>query len=51
MYDYPEYPQFLKSDIKEMTLTEITEPEKEIDLKSEIKKLFENIKNIIGSNV
>lgn len=50
VYDYPEYPQFLKSDIKEMTLTEITEPEKEIDLKSEIKKLFESIKNIIGSN-
>ena len=51
VYDYPEYPQFLKSDIKEMTLTEITEPEKEIDLKGEIKKLIESIKNIIGSNV
>ena len=51
VYDYSEYPQFLKSDIKEMTLTEITEPEKEIDLKSEIKKLFESIKNIIGSNI
>lgn len=48
VYDYPEYPQFLRADIEEMTLTPITEPENEIDVKSEIKELFKNIKSIIG---
>lgn len=49
VYDYEEYPQFMKSDKKEMTLSAVTEPEKEIDFKNEIKKAWNSIINIIDA--